>query len=120
MCVSINGKDTNSLHLFSNDLLNGFRSTKTTNMSSSNCALLVIVIMNFSSTVLFICLIFLKWQVRGQDDSGQHSSLTVETQYLRFDMSQYGQDGGVFSSKYLSSPFIILFLIHRFARFSRS
>ncbi|CAF1387450.1 unnamed protein product [Adineta ricciae] len=54
--------------------------------------------MNFSSTVLFICLIFLKWQVRGQDDSGQHSSLTVETQYLRFDMSQYGQDGGVFSS----------------------
>ncbi|UJR30088.1 hypothetical protein I4U23_017629 [Adineta vaga] len=67
-------------------------------MSSSNYVLLVIIIMDFSSTVLFICLIFFKCQVRGQENSALQSSLTVETQYLTFDMSQYGQDGGVFSS----------------------
>ncbi|CAF3642562.1 unnamed protein product [Rotaria sp. Silwood1] len=40
----------------------------------------------------------LKWQVRGQDDSLPISSMTIETQYLTFDMSHYGPDGGVFSS----------------------
>jgi hypothetical protein len=40
----------------------------------------------------------LKWQVRGQENSLLMSSATVETQYLNFDMAQYGPDGGVFSS----------------------
>jgi hypothetical protein len=40
----------------------------------------------------------LKWQVRGQEDSLVLSSDTVEPEYLTFDMSQYGPDGGVFSS----------------------
>jgi hypothetical protein len=40
----------------------------------------------------------LKWQVRGQEDSLLTSSTTVETQYLTFDMAQYGPKGGVFSS----------------------
>jgi hypothetical protein len=42
---------------------------------------------------------FLKWQVRGQENSLFISSATVETQYLTFDMAQYGPHGGVFSSK---------------------
>ena len=42
---------------------------------------------------------FLKWQVRGQEESVLISSATVETQYLTFDMAQYGPDGGIFSSK---------------------
>lgn len=40
----------------------------------------------------------LKWQVRGQENPLLISSATVETQYLTFDMVQYGPNGGVFSS----------------------
>jgi hypothetical protein len=54
--------------------------------------------MDSSSIFIFICLIFLKWQVRGQEDLLPLSSATVETKYLTFDMAQYGPDGGVFSS----------------------
>ncbi len=94
--MSVDGKDTNH-HQFHYDTLNGFRSTKTTNMSSS-FVLLVIVVMDSSYTIIFICLMLLKWQVRGQEDSLVLSSDTVEPEYLTFDMSQYGPDGGVFSS----------------------
>jgi hypothetical protein len=58
----------------------------------------VIVVMDSSPIVIFICLMFLKWQVRGQEDSLPIPSATVETQYLTFDMTQYGPDGGIFSS----------------------
>ncbi|CAF2677508.1 unnamed protein product [Rotaria sp. Silwood2] len=54
--------------------------------------------MDSSSIVIFICLMLLKWQVRGQDDSLPISSVTIETQYLTFDMAHYGPDGGIFSS----------------------
>ncbi len=65
---------------------------------SSSFVLLVIVVMDSSSIFIFIYLIFLKWQVRGQEDLLPLSSATVETKYLTFDMAQYGPDGGVFSS----------------------
>ncbi|CAF4254638.1 unnamed protein product [Rotaria socialis] len=65
---------------------------------SSSSVLLVIVIMDSSSIIIFICLMLLKWQVRGQEDSLLMSSATIETQYLTFDMAQYGPNGGVFSS----------------------
>ena len=61
----------------------------------------MIVVMHSSSTVIFICLMFLKWQVRGQEESFVMSSTTVETQYMVFDMAKYGPDGGVFSSMLL-------------------
>jgi hypothetical protein len=54
--------------------------------------------MDSSSIFIFICLMLLKWQVRGQEDSLLMTSATVETQYLTFDMAQYGPGGGVFSS----------------------
>jgi hypothetical protein len=54
--------------------------------------------MDSSSIFIFICLMLLKWQVRGQEDSLLMTSATVETQYLIFDMAQYGPGGGVFSS----------------------
>jgi hypothetical protein len=44
-------------------------------------------------TILFIYLIIFKWYIQSQE-----SSVTVETQYLTYDMAQYGPDGGVFSS----------------------
>lgn len=97
MCVSVNRKDTN-YHQLQHDTLNVFRSTKTTSMSSS-FVLLVIVVMDSSTIFIFICLMFLKWQVRGQENSLFISSATIETQYLTFDMAQYGPHGGVFSSK---------------------
>ena len=65
---------------------------------SSNFVLLVIVIMDSSSTIIFTCLMLLKWQVYGQEDSLLQSSSIVETQYLTFDMTHYGLRGGVFSS----------------------
>ena len=65
---------------------------------SSSFVLFVIVVMDSSSTVIFICLMFLKWQVRGQEDTLIMTSATVETQYLTFDMAQHGTAGGVFSS----------------------
>jgi len=65
---------------------------------SSSFVLLVIVVMDSSSIFIFICLMLLKWQVRGQEDSLLMTSANVETQYLTFDMAQYGPDGGVFSS----------------------
>ncbi|CAF3548948.1 unnamed protein product [Adineta steineri] len=40
----------------------------------------------------------LKWQAYGQEDSSHLSLTNVETQFLTFDMAQYGPDGGVFSS----------------------
>ena len=44
--------------------------------------------------------------VQCQEDLTIGSSAgTVETQYLTFDMSQYGPDGGVFSSRLSLSPF---------------
>ncbi len=58
----------------------------------------MIVVMDSSSIFIFICLMLLKWQVRGQEDSLLMTSATVETQYLTFDMAQYGPGGGVFSS----------------------
>jgi len=39
-----------------------------------------------------------KWHVQSQEGSSLILSSTVETQYLTFDMTQYGLDGGIFSS----------------------
>lgn len=65
---------------------------------SSFFVLFVIVIMDSSSIFIFIYLIFVKWQVHGQESLLPITSGTVETQYLNFNMSQYGPDGGAFSS----------------------
>jgi hypothetical protein len=51
------------------------------------------MIMDSLLTILFIYLIIFKWYIQSQE-----SSVTVETQYLTYDMAQYGPDGGVFSS----------------------
>ncbi|CAF3455181.1 unnamed protein product [Rotaria sp. Silwood1] len=48
--------------------------------------------------VILTYLILFKWYIQCQDDSSLISSATVETQYLTFDMAQYGLNGGVFSS----------------------
>ena len=117
LCVSVKPVDTNSSQLL-HDTLNAFRSTTTTSTSmSSSFVLLVIVVMDSSSsTIVFVCLMLLKWSVHGEDELLLPSSPvlpTVETQYLTFDMSQYGPDGGVFSSKksLCSTPSICLFCL---------
>ena len=103
MCVSINGKDT-ICHGFLHDPLNGFRSTKTTSMSSNFDLFVIIVIMNSSSsTITLICFILLKWQVWGEENILLKSSTMVETQYLTFDMAQYGLARDLFSSMSHSS-----------------
>ena len=56
--------------------------------------------------ILLLSLILFKSNVQSEQDSSIQSSASVETQYLTFDMAQYGTDGGVFSSK--SFPLKIL------------
>jgi hypothetical protein len=60
--------------------------------------------------ILLIYLIFFKWYIQSQE-----SSAIVETQYLTYDMAQYGPDGGVFSSiKKNKNIFIHLFILNQF------
>ena len=72
----------------------------------SRFGLPVIVVMHSASVIGFLSLLLLKWQVLSQEEIPVVPSVMVETQYLTFDMSQYGVDGGVFSSmyKHLSFP----------------
>ncbi|CAF3689170.1 unnamed protein product [Rotaria sordida] len=56
------------------------------------------MIMDSLLIAILIYLILFKWYIQCQDDSSFISSATVETQYLTFDMAQYGMNGGVFSS----------------------
>ena len=65
---------------------------------SSYFVLFVIIVMDSSSIFVFIVLILFKWHVHGQENILPIISDTVETQYLTFDMSQYGPNGGVLSS----------------------
>ena len=69
---------------------------------SSSVVLLVIVVMDSSTRLLFVFVLLLKWQAYGQDDSLLKPSVSVETQYLTFDMAQYGPEGGTFSSTFIS------------------
>jgi hypothetical protein len=78
--------------------------TTTTNMSSS-FVVFVIAIMDSSLLTALFCLLLVKWHVRCQEDAPISSLATVETQYLTFDMSQYGLDGGVFVSTYRIDAF---------------
>ncbi|CAF0891642.1 unnamed protein product [Adineta steineri] len=51
--------------------------------------------------LILICIYFIpfkKWYIQCQEDPLTISSTTVETQYLHFNMTHYGVDGGVFSS----------------------
>ncbi|CAF3720237.1 unnamed protein product [Rotaria socialis] len=48
--------------------------------------------------VIFTYLILVKCYIVCQEDSSYFSPAIVETQYLTFDMTQYGPNGGVFSS----------------------
>ncbi len=66
------------------------------------------MIMDSLLLVIFTYLILLNWYIQCQEDSSLISSATVETQYLTFNMAQYGPDGGVFSSM---SNLIILLLV---------
>ncbi len=56
------------------------------------------MIMDSSLIIILTYFIFFKWHVQCQEDSSFLSSINVETQYLTYDMAQYGPDGGVFSS----------------------
>ncbi len=56
--------------------------------------------MDSSLIILFTYLMLFKWHVQSQEDSSSILSSSVETRYLTFDMTQYGLDGGVFSSIY--------------------
>ena len=70
---------------------------------SSTVVLLVIVVMDSSTRLLLLAFVLLfKWHVYGQDDSLLKQSVSVETQYLTFDMAQYGPEGGTFSSTFIS------------------
>lgn len=75
----------------------------TTNMSSTLVLLLPlsILLMDSSSfiSLIILCSILKYHLVHSDDDSPHASSATVETQYLTYDMSQYGVEGGVFSSQ---------------------
>ena len=71
----------------------------------SRFGLSVIVVMHSASVIGFLSLLLLKWQVLSQEEVPVVPSIMVETQYLTFEMSQYGVDGGVFSSKYRHSSF---------------
>lgn len=54
--------------------------------------------MDFFLMILLMYLMLFKWTIYCQDESSHLSSVSIETQYLKFDMSQYGPDGGAFSS----------------------
>lgn len=55
--------------------------------------------MDLSFIIHLIVFIIFQSNVQSQQDLPSQSSASVETQYLTFDMAQYGIDGGVFSSK---------------------
>lgn len=55
--------------------------------------------MDFFLMILLMYLMLFKWTIYCQDESSHLSSVSIETQYLKFDMSQYGPDGGAFSSR---------------------
>ncbi len=56
------------------------------------------MIMDSLLIIIFMYLMFFKWHIDCQEDSSHISPAVVETQYLTFDMAQYGSNGGVFSS----------------------
>jgi len=61
--------------------------------------------------ILLMYLMFFKWTIYCQDDSSVLSPASVETQYLKFDMAQYGPDGGAFSSRSNHITFFLLLLL---------